>query len=178
MSRIGKQIITIPDKVKIDFTAGVLKVTGPLGELQKTFLPKIEIKVNEKEISLNPKENGKLAESLWGTYASHIKNMIQGVTEGFEKKLVIEGVGYKFNLVGEKIVLGIGYSHDVNVVIPPEIKCSLEKNILTVNGIDKEKVGEFTARLRQYKKTEPYKGKGIRYIDEVPRRKQGKKVVG
>lgn len=177
MSRVGKQIINIPDKVKIEFTDGVMKINGPLGELKRNFLSRIEIKITDKEITLNPKEEDKETRSLWGTYASHIKNMIHGVTEGFEKKIIIEGIGYKFTLSGEKVGLDIGYSHDVNVDIPAGVKCSLEKNILSISGIDKELVGEFAARLRQLKKTEPYKGKGIRYIDEVPRRKQGKKVV-
>lgn len=176
MSRVGKQIIEIPEKVEVAKAGGLLTVKGPLGTLAREFKPEIEITIADKEITLKPiRETGDLR-ALWGTYASHIKNMIEGVTKGFIKKLSIEGVGYKVNVVGNNFVLNIGLSHDVKVEIPADIKATSEKNNFTISGIDKERVGEFAAKIRAYKKTEPYKGKGIRYEGEFIRRKQGKKT--
>ncbi len=177
MSRVGKQIIEIPEKVKLSFDDKVFSVSGPLGDLTKTFRPEIDIQINDQNVTLKPTEESVFAWALWGTYASHIQNMIEGVTKGFEKKLIVEGIGFKSSLSGDKLVLDLGFSHSIEMIIPEGIKVSVEKNTITVSGIDKEKVGEFAARVRANKKTEPYKGKGIRYIDEVVRRKQGKKTV-
>jgi large subunit ribosomal protein L6 len=175
MSRIGKKIINIPEKVDVTLDNGVLTVKGHLGTLTRSFKPVIEIKVNDKEITLSPTKIDVEARSLWGTYGSHIANMIEGVTKGFEKKLTIEGVGYKVNVVGDKVVMSLGLSHGVEVKIPAGIKAVSEKNAFAFSGIDKELVGQFSAQIRAYKKTEPYKGKGIRYVGELIRRKQGKK---
>ncbi len=177
MSRVGKQIIEIPEKVELSFKDKKFLVSGPMGSLTKIFRPEIDIQINNQEVILKPTEESVFAGALWGTYASHIQNMIAGVTKGFEKKLIIEGIGFKVSLSGDKLVLDLGFSHPIEMLIPGDIKVSVEKNIITIFGIDKEKVGEFAARIRANKKTEPYKGKGIRYIDEVVRRKQGKKNV-
>jgi large subunit ribosomal protein L6 len=115
--------------------------------------------------------------ALWGTYGSHIANMVAGVNKPFEKKLILEGIGYKSEVKGDKIVFALGFSHPVEVLIPSGIKVTAEKNNITVSGIDKEEVGKFTANIRALKKPEPYKGKGMRYADEVVKRKQGKKSV-
>ena len=137
--------------------------------------PVIAININGKEITLAPAKMDVDTRALWGTYGSHIANMVEGVTKGFEKKMTIEGVGYKVNIVGNKVVMDLGLSHNVQVPIPEGIKAVSEKNAFAFSGIDKELVGEFSAKIRAYKKTEPYKGKGIRYVGEFVRRKQGKK---
>lgn len=175
MSRIGKRIITIPEKVEVTLADGVLTVKGPLGTLSREFKPVIAINIAGSEITLAPTKNDVDTRSLWGTYGSHIANMIEGVTKGYEKKMQIEGVGYKVNVVGDKVVMALGLSHDVIVPIPAGIKAVSDKTGFAFSGIDKELVGEFSAKIRAYKKTEPYKGKGIRYVGEFIRRKQGKK---
>ncbi len=175
MSRIGKQPIILPEKVTASQDGEKITITGPLGSLQRDFLPVIEIKIADKEIILAPKKEDSNSRALWGTYASHLSNMVEGVTKGFEKKLMIEGVGYKMNIVGNKVVLNVGFSHPVELEIPAGLKVVTEKNQMTISGFDKELVGGFSAKVRSYKKVEPYKGKGIRYIDEKVRRKQGKK---
>lgn len=177
MSRIGKKEIVLGDKTEATLNAGLLTVKGPKGTLERSFKPLIAIKIEDKNITLSvPKENG-LTKALWGTYASHIKNMVKGVNEGFEKKLILEGVGYKSQVNGTKLVLALGFSHPVEVAIPEGLAVKAEKNVVTVNGNDKEMVGSFAAKVRALKKPEPYKGKGFRYHDEVIRRKQGKKSV-
>src|SRR5680860_891361 len=175
MSRIGKKIINIPEKVEIILDKGILTVKGPLGTLVRAFKPVVAININGKEITLNPMKNDVETRSLCGTYSSHISNMIEGVTKGFEKKLIIDVVGYKVYIVDTKVVMNLGFSHPVEVDIPEGIKAVAEKNNFAFSGIDKELVGQFSAKIRAFKKTEPYKGKGIRYVGEYVRRKQGKK---
>lgn len=177
MSRIGKQKISIPDGVKVAQDGAVLTVTGPKGTLKRTFRDDIVINVADKIISLDVKRNDKFSQSLWGTYASHIKNMINGVETPYQKKLVLEGVGFKSEVKGKEFHFALGFSHPVIVKIPEGITAAADKNTITISGIDKELVGNFTAAVRALKKPEPYKGKGMRYEDEVIRRKQGKKTV-
>ena len=177
MSRIGKKGIELGDKTEAVFQLGNLSIKGPKGSLDRFFRSDIAITLDGKNISLSvPKEN-KLTKALWGTYASHIKNMVEGVNNGFEKKLILEGVGYKSEVKGDKLVLALGFSHPVEVPVPQGLAVKAEKNLLTISGIDKEAVGSFAAKVRALKKPEPYKGKGFRYSDEVIRRKQGKKSV-
>lgn len=177
MSRIGKKGILVPEKTETIFNNGVLTVKGPKGTLERSFKPEITIKIEGKDISLSLTKENKQTKALWGTYASHIKNMVKGVNEGFEKKLILEGVGYKSQVNGDKLVMALGFSHPVEVVIPTGLEVKAEKNLLTFSGIDKELVGSFSAKIRSLKKPEPYKGKGFRYHDEIIRRKQGKKSV-
>jgi len=177
MSRLGKRPIEIPEKVEISQDGFTVKVKGPHGELSRVFRDDVDIALEDKAVTLSPKRNAQSAQALWGTYSSHIKNMIQGVSEPFVKKLVVEGVGFKVELSGSTLVLSVGFSHKVEVAIPEGLKVEVEKNVITISGIDKELVGQFTAKVRAYKKPEPYKGKGIRYEDEVVRRKQGKKTA-
>lgn len=177
MSRIGKKGIEIPEKTEVSINSGVVSVKGPKGSLERSFRTDIAIVLDGKQISFSvPKEN-KQTKALWGTYASHVNNMIRGVNEGFEKKLILEGVGYKSQVNGNKLVLALGFSHPVEVIIPEGLNVKAEKNLLTISGIDKELVGSFSAKIRAMKKPEPYKGKGFRYSDEIIRRKQGKKSV-
>lgn len=177
MSRIGKQIIEIPKGVTVTKSNDVLKVVGPKGTLEKVFRNDIEIKITDNVITLDKKRNDKFSKALWGTYASHIKNMITGVQNPYTKKLILEGVGFKSEVKGKEFVFALGFSHPVIVKIPEGITATAEKNVITISGIDKELVGSFTAGIRALKKPEPYKGKGMRYDNEVIRRKQGKKTV-
>jgi large subunit ribosomal protein L6 len=177
MSRIGKQIIQIPAGVTVIKSNDVLKVSGPKGTLERSFRDDINIKITDNNITLDKKRNDKLSKALWGTYASHVKNMITGVQNPYTKKLILEGVGFKSEVKGKEFVFALGFSHPVNVPIPEGITATAEKNIITISGIDKELVGSFTAMIRALKKPEPYKGKGMRYEGEVIRRKQGKKTV-
>jgi large subunit ribosomal protein L6 len=177
MSKIGKQNIAIPEKTEVKIDGQSISVNGPHGSLSREFLPVIEIKIENGIITLVPKKDDVFTKSLWGTYASHLKNMIKGVNDLFEKKLILEGVGFKSEVSGKNLVLALGFSHPVSVPIPEDLKVTAEKNVITVTGINKENVGEFTAKVRSLKKPEPYKGKGFRYNDEVIRRKQGKKTA-
>lgn len=177
MSRIGKQEILIPAGVKVTQSSGVITVTGPEGTLIKNFRDDITITTTDKNVILNTNRNDKFSKSLWGTYASHIKNMIAGVQTPYQKKLILEGVGFKSEVKGKEFNFAFGFSHPVIVKIPEGIIATAEKNVITITGIDKELVGSFTAAIRALKKPEPYKGKGMRYEDEVVRRKQGKKTV-
>jgi large subunit ribosomal protein L6 len=177
MSRIAKKPIAIPPKTEASFSGGVMTVKGPLGTLTKTFRPYINVAVENGAITLTPAGNSLQARSLWGTYASHVKNMLAGVNKVYEKKLVVEGIGFKADVKGTNLVLAVGFSHPVNIPIPTDLKVTTEKNNISVAGIDCEKVGQFAAVVRSIKKPEPYLGKGIRYSDEVIRRKQGKKAA-
>ena len=177
MSRIGKKPITIPEKTTAVFAGDVLTVTGPLGAISRTFKSDITITIEGNTITLEPKRKSLEMSALWGTYSSHISNMVQGVNTPYKEVLVVEGIGYKAEVKGDLLVMGLGFSHLVNVPIPVGIKLTSEKNVITITGVDKDKVGQFTAYIRSLKKPEPYKGKGIMYQGEVIRRKQGKKTV-
>jgi large subunit ribosomal protein L6 len=177
MSRIAKKPIQLPAKTEASFAAGVFTVKGPLGTLSKVMKSHINIAIENNAITLTPTNDSLQARALWGTYASHIKNMIAGVNKPYEKKLIIEGIGYKADIKGKELVLALGFSHLINLTIPDDLKITSEKNGLTISGIDCEKVGQFAAQIRALKKPEPYLGKGVRYSDEVIRRKQGKKAA-
>jgi large subunit ribosomal protein L6 len=177
MSRIGKKEIAIPEKTEVTMNSGVISVKGPKGTLERNFRPDISINIDNGSISLSLAKENPQTRALWGTYASHIKNMIKGVNEGYEKKLILEGVGYKSQVSGNKLVLALGFSHPVEVEIPQGLAVKAEKNVISIGGIDKEMVGSWSAKIRALKKPEPYKGKGFHYDNEVVRRKQGKKSV-
>ncbi len=178
MSRIAKQPIEIPSGATVTVTGNVINVKGPKGELTKSFRDDVTtVIVENNTVIVTPKSEEKFARSMWGTTASHIKNMINGVTNMFSKKLILEGVGFKSEVKGDELVLALGFSHPVNVKIPTGLTVTAEKNNITISGIDKEIVGEFAASTRALKKPEPYKGKGFRYDNEVIRRKQGKKTA-
>lgn len=177
MSRVGKQTIIIPAGTEVKLSGDTFSVKGPKGSLSRVFRDEIIFNINDKEITFTPKKEGdKKINALWGTYASHVKNMIEGVNNGFSKKLVLEGVGFKSEVAGNMLNLALGFSHPVKLPIPEGLTVTAEKNNITVSGIDKELVGSFTAFVRGNKKPEPYKGKGFHYSDEVIRRKQGKKA--
>jgi len=179
MSRIGKKILIIPAKTEVTVNGNTVSVKGPLGELVRTFQSGIKIEVADGKISFTPvaKKINITIKSLWGTISSHVNNMIIGVNKAYEKKLIVEGVGFKVDVVGTNLVFKLGFSHPINVAIPKNLKVTAEKNIITISGIDKEFVGKYVAEIRALKKPEPYKGKGIRYEQEVIKRKEGKKTV-
>ncbi len=177
MSRIGKQELVIPAGTEVKLVDGVITVKGPKGELSRSLLNEIVVTVENNTVTFKPGNATGFAYALWGTYASHVKNMITGVNTPYVKKLILEGVGFKSEVKGKNLDLALGFSHPVSVPIPEGLTVTAEKNNITVTGIDKEKVGQFTAMVRALKKPEPYKGKGFRYDDEVIRRKQGKKAA-
>lgn len=143
----------------------------------KKFRSDIAIKIDGKTITLEPKQKTLETLALWGTYGSHISNMIEGVNTPFTQKLIIEGIGYKADIKGDKIVFNLGFSHQISVQIPEGLTLKTDKNAVIITGVDKEKVSQFAAYIRSLKKPEPYKGKGIMYEGERIRRKQGKKTV-
>jgi len=178
MSRIGKQTVIIPAGTEAKLTGITFSVKGPKGTLTRDFPGDVTLHIAGNEITFTPNKTGdRSVNALWGTYASHVKNMVIGVNEGYSKKLVLEGVGFKSEVAGNTLNLALGFSHPVKVAIPTGIIVTAEKNNITVSGIDKELVGSFTASIRTMKKPEPYKGKGFHYSDEVVRRKQGKKAA-
>lgn len=176
MSHIGKKGILMSDKVELSKNGSVITMKGPLGELKRDFGGDVEISVEGKNATVKLK-NGAKNKALWGTYTSHLSNMAKGVTTGFEKKLIIEGVGFKAQAEGANLSLIVGLSHPVKLAIPAGVKVVIEKSNITVTGPDKEVLGQFCADIREVKKPEPYKGTGIRYSDEVVRRKAGKKAA-
>jgi large subunit ribosomal protein L6 len=177
MSRIAKKPIAIPEKTEVTYSSGIITVKGPLGELKKAFKQEIEVKIENREVTLTPKRQSLDILALWGTYGSHLRNMLAGVNTLYQKKLIVEGIGFKSDVKGKEIHMALGFSHPVKVLIPETLKVTAEKNVITISGMDKELVGLFAAKVRSLKKPEPYKGKGIRYDDETIRRKQGKKSV-
>ncbi len=179
MSRIGKKEIKIPSGVEVKFQDSVLSVKGPKGELRMKVHELVDIKIDGDTARVEPKDDSKFANALWGTFASHLQNMITGVTEGYSKKLLVEGVGYRVEQKGNKIELKIGFSHPVEVEVPEDLSAEVDpkENSITISGIDKQKVGQFAADIRKIKKPEPYKGKGIRFEGEHILRKEGKRAT-
>ncbi len=178
MSRVGKRTIEIPAKTEVTLASdGVLTVKGPKAELKRAFKTVIAININGNEITLVPQKKDLATAALWGTYSSHISNMIKGVTEGYTEKLILEGIGYKADVVGSTINMALGFSHPVKVEIPAGVTVTSEKGTVTIVGADKERVTQFASQIRALKKPEPYKGKGFRYEKEVIKRKQGKKAA-
>ena len=177
MSRLGKKAIDIPDKTEVTISDGVITVSGPHGTLTEKIHPKVDIKVNDKEINILPVDSSIEANALWGTFASLVRNMVDGVNNLYEKKLLVEGVGFKVDMQGRDLLFALGFSHPVKVIVPEGLNVTTEKNTISISGISKHAVGQFAANIRALKKPEPYKGKGIRYVGEVVRRKEGKKTA-
>ena len=177
MSRLAKRPIAIPPKTEVTVSGGLVMVKGPKGTLQKPLNRLVDIAVGQEGVQVSTKQESIAARATLGTYASHVRNMIEGVNKGFTKKLLVEGVGYKWEVKGKELNLALGFSHPVKVAIPEGLTVTIEKGVLSIAGFDKELVGQFAANVRALKKPEPYKGKGIRYEGEVIRRKQGKKAA-
>lgn len=177
MSRIGQKIIEIPNGVTVEIASGDVKVKGSKGELTMPVHNSIKVSVGADGVQVEKKNNAQIAQSMWGTTTRLITNMITGVSEGFEKKLELNGVGYRMAIKGKTVDLALGFSHPVVVDIPEGIEVSIEGPIMTISGVDKQKVGQFAANIRAYRPVEPYKGKGFKYVDEYVRRKEGKKAT-
>lgn len=184
MSRIGKQPIKIPENVEIKIGDGFISVKGPKGEVSRLIHYSILIEKDGAAVFVKPKSESKKNLALWGTFRSLINNMVKGASEGFEKVLIYEGIGYKSEVKNDSSVesgkileLNAGFTHPVRIAAPKGIDFKVEKNQITVSGVDKELVGQIAANIRKVRPPEPYKGKGIRYKDEVIIRKAGKKAV-
>jgi len=175
MSRVGKKTIEIPQGVTVSLDGSTVVVKGPKGELRREVHPRVTIQIagNAATVDVQNKED-KQERSLWGTFASHLQNMVIGVTKGFQKQLEINGVGYRVAMQGKDLKLEVGFSHPVVFAIPEGVAASVEKNVMTLNSADKELLGRTAAEVRAVRKPEPYKGKGIKYADEQIRRKAGK----
>jgi large subunit ribosomal protein L6 len=176
MSRLAKKPI-VQGKAEVSFAGDTLTIKGPKGTLTKRIHPSITITIAPDGVSVSAKNSSRLTKALTGTYASHVKNMVQGVSTPFKKVLILEGVGYKAEVKGKDLVFLVGYSHPVKLAIPTDVTATAEKNVITLESSNKESVGQFAANVRKVKPPEPYLGKGIRFEGEVIRRKQGKKAV-
>ncbi len=175
MSRIGRMPVAIPAGVTIDIAENnKVTVKGPKGTLTRTLVPEMDIKIEDGHVVVTRPNDLKRMKSMHGLTRTLINNMVVGVTQGYEKKLEVNGVGYRAAKQGKKLTLSLGYSHPVEMDDPEGLETKVEGNVITVSGIDKEKVGQYAAEIREKRKPEPYKGKGIKYSDEVIRRKVGK----
>lgn len=178
MSRIGKQPVLIPAGVTVEVAGSTVTVKGAKGETSYTAPDCIAVKVEENTVVVTREDDSRHSAAMFGTVRSIINNMILGVSQGYKKQLLIEGVGYKAQMKGTDIVLALGYSHDIVYRIPEGIKVDIQGGTtLDIEGIDKQLVGQVAARIRDYSPVEPYKGKGVRYSDEQVRRKEGKAVA-
>jgi len=174
MSRIGNKPIPVPSAVKYELSAGKIKVTGPKGSLERSIRPEIVIEEQDGQLVIKGKDNSKRTNAFRGMTRSLINNMIVGTVEGFRKKLVVEGVGYRVGVAGSKLTLHVGFSNPVDFILPDGVKATVNNNEIVIDGINKEEVGLVAAKIRDIKKPEPYKGKGIRYENEHIVRKVGK----
>lgn len=175
MSRIGKRNINIPSKVKVTLDKGVLKASGPIGDLEMPLRQEVKVEITGSSINVQRADESRAARSLHGLTRTLIDNMVKGVNEGFEKKLEIIGVGYKADIQGEVVNLSLGYSHPIKYPLPKSVKATVDKQtLITLKGPDKQLVGQVAADIRALRMPEPYKGKGIKYANEVIRRKAGK----
>lgn len=174
MSRIGKLPIEVKEGVTVIIEPNQIKVTGPKGELSQAIHPAVKINQEENVLTVKPKRGAKDGSAFQGLTRTLVANMVKGVTEGFEKKLEFHGVGYRAAVQGKDLVMSLGFSHPVKYTPKEGIEIKVEKNVITVSGIDKQMVGQVASEIRALKKPEPYKGKGIRYQDERIRRKAGK----
>ncbi len=176
MSRIGKQPIAIPGGVTVEQAGSEISVKGPKGLLSLSLVEQVECAIADNQITISPKDQSKTARSMWGMQRTLVSNLIEGVTNGFQKKLEIKGVGYRAHLKGKILNLQLGYSHEIDFPIPEgiTIECPDQTTII-ISGIDKQQVGQVAAEIREYRKPEPYKGKGIKYAGEYIFRKEGKK---
>ena len=178
MSRIGKMPVQIPDGIKIEYKSGSVTVEGPKGKLSQDVQPEVSIEIKDGVAEITRKNESKRAKALHGLYRKLLSNMVVGVTTGFTKSLVINGVGYRAEVQGEVLVLNLGYSNPIEFQIPGDLSITCEgNNKIIVSGIDRQRVGQVSADIRSLRPPEPYKGKGIKYEDEMIRRKIGKAGV-
>ena len=176
MSRVGSSAITIPADVTLSNDGGVIVVKGKNGELSTSLHSDVELLVTDNVATLKPARDNRQAKALWGTMRSNLNNMVVGVTEGFTRKLEINGVGYRAAMQGNKLVLSLGFSHPVEMEVPAGLKVAVENNTsVTITGADKQLLGQFASEVRAKRPPEPFKGKGVKYADEYIVRKEGKK---
>lgn len=180
MSRIGKLPVKLQDKVEAKVEGNEIRITGPKGSLERKFPAGLSVEVKNGAIEVSIKKLNKANKAVFGTMRAHIANMVAGVSQGWKKQLELVGTGYRAEVSGKELILTVGYSHPVKISAPEDISFVVEKNIVTVEGVDKELVGQIAAKVRDVRPPEPYKGKGIKYLDEIIRRKAGKaaKTVG
>lgn len=177
MSRVGKKPIIIPENIEVKIDGQKITIKGPKGELSREIRSEVRVELKEGKIFVFSQAETKKIKAIWGLSRNLLACMVKGVTDGYEKKLEIEGLGFKASVEGEDLVLYVGFTHPVKIKAPTGIKFSVDKNVITVSGINKELVGQIANKIRRTKPPEPYKGKGIRYAGEVIKRKVGKKVV-
>lgn len=176
MSRVGNKPVELKDGVTFSLEGQVAKIKGPKGELKEVLPIEVDVKLEDKLVVFSPKKDDNRSRAMWGLSRALVNNMVDGVTEGFSKNLIMNGVGYRAAVSGKVLTMNLGFSHDVIFNIPEGITITVEKNTdITVSGISKQLVGETAANIRKWRKPEPYKGKGVRYSDEYVRRKEGKK---
>ena len=176
MSRIAKNVIKLNKDISCFFENGNFKAKGKLGEMQISINPNISIEIKDESVSVVPKDENSKKDPNWGTTRALVANIIKGVSEGFSKTLELNGTGYRASISGSKLKLQLGYSHDINFDVPKEVKVECPKqNVINLSSFDKEKLGATAAKIRSYRKPEPFKGKGIKYSDEYIFRKEGKK---
>lgn len=176
MSRIGKKPVAVPNGVTVTIDGQTVKVKGPKGELQTQLVDLVDVKLEDGQVTVSPVDQTKPARSAWGMSRTLVSNLITGVTEGFTRKLEINGVGYRAAVQGQGLQLNLGYSHDVVYPIPQGIEIKTPKPTeIEISGIDKQRVGQVAAEIRGWRPPEPYKGKGIKYAEETVFRKEGKK---
>jgi large subunit ribosomal protein L6 len=176
MSRIGKKVVTLPKGVTADVKGQTVSAKGPKGQLSVMLADRVSVEMTDGTIKVEPRDQSKSARSLWGMSRTQVQNILVGVTQGFEERLEISGVGYRAQVQGKSLNLALGYSHDVNYAIPEGIQIVTPKPTeIVVSGIDKQKVGQVAAEIRRWRPPEPYKGKGVKYAGEFIFRKEGKK---
>ena len=176
MSRIGKNPVPIPDGVTVDLTGQTLTAKGRLGSLSLVVRNEVTAEVADGTVRIAPKDETKRARAMWGTTRALVNNLVTGVATGFTRNLEINGVGYRAAVQGSNLALQLGYSHDINFPIPPDVKIACERpTAIAITGADRQRVGQVAAEIRAFRPPEPYKGKGIKYSDETIRRKEGKK---
>lgn len=178
MSRVGKYPVVIPDGVHVALAGNILTAKGKLGELQVSFTDDVGVELKDGKVAVTPKSQTKKARALWGTVRSLVNNAVVGVSEGFTRRLEINGVGYRAQVQGKKLNLQLGYSHDISFDIPEGVSVAMEgdrQSVIAISGADKQKVGQVASVIRGFRGPEPYKGKGVKYQDEIILRKEGKK---
>ena len=176
MSRLGKLPVAIPDKVTVNVAPGAITVKGPKGELKTVNSSDVTVEVKDGKLWVQPANDSQKARAMWGTVRANVKNLVEGVTNGYKKQLDITGVGYRAAAQGQILSISLGFSHEIKYIVPTGITVTVEKQTsITLAGFDKQKVGQVAAEIRSLRPPEPYKGKGVRYSTETVRRKEGKK---
>lgn len=176
MSRVGKNPVAIPSGVQVEVSGQTLTAKGRLGTMSLAVVSEVSATVADGQVTVTPKDESKRARAMWGTTRALVNNMMTGLATGFTRNLEINGVGYRAAVQGNSLNLQLGYSHDINYPIPPDVKIACERpTAIAITGVDRQRVGQVAAEIRAFRPPEPYKGKGIKYVEEVIRRKEGKK---